>query len=262
MRDERQVFELRLRDQQPVERISVMRRQLRRDEGVPHLDRQRAEGALLDPRGDIAGRCEPAGGTLDRDLPRAGRADEHGVHGIGYRVSRSRAETVVVSEPPQERVRVEKQPHDPPGAISSNPGGSSSKSERRRGGGRDLLRPRPAPGRGEGAAVADIDVINERFALNLTEADQLLFDQLEAAWASDERLAATAEANSFENFRLVFDREFVGSVVGRMEENEELVRRVLDEPDFKRVVEEYYAGRLYERLQGETGDADSFLEPA
>ena len=43
----------------------------------------------------------------------------------------------------------------------------------------------------------------------LEEADQLLFDQFEETWATDEDLAVRARENTYENFRLVFDREFI-----------------------------------------------------
>ncbi len=75
-----------------------------------------------------------------------------------------------------------------------------------------------------------VDVMNERFGLELGDADQLLFDQFEESWAADESLAARARNNDFQNFRLVFDRTFLDTVVKRMDENSEIFRRILDEP--------------------------------
>lgn len=92
-------------------------------------------------------------------------------------------------------------------------------------------------------------MINERFGLDLGEADQLLFDQFEEAWATDETLAARARTNTFENFRLVFDRTFIETVVKRMDQNADIFKRILDEPEFQRTVLDYYADRLYERLR-------------
>src|SRR5207248_1010236 len=37
-----------------------------------------------------------------------------------------------------------------------------------------------------------VDVLNERFGLQLTIADQLFFDQMEATWLADEQLVAQA----------------------------------------------------------------------
>jgi type I restriction enzyme R subunit len=51
-----------------------------------------------------------------------------------------------------------------------------------------------------------INVINERFGLNLDEADRLLLEQYKAEMVADEDLAAQAKANTLENFKLVFER--------------------------------------------------------
>jgi type I restriction enzyme R subunit len=87
--------------------------------------------------------------------------------------------------------------------------------------------------------------------LELGEADQLLFDQFEETWAADETLAARARTNTFDNFRLVFDRTFIDTVVRRMDQNADIFKRILDEPDFKQTVLDYYAERLNGRLRGE-----------
>ena len=97
-----------------------------------------------------------------------------------------------------------------------------------------------------------VELINQRFGLDLGEADQLLFDQFEETWAADDELAAQARENSYENFRLVFDREFIDTVVKRMEGNEEIFKRILDDADFQAAILEFYAQRLYERLRSET----------
>jgi type I restriction enzyme, R subunit len=96
-----------------------------------------------------------------------------------------------------------------------------------------------------------VNVMNERFGLELGEADQLLFDQFEESWAADETLAARARNNDFQNFRLVFDRTFLDTVVRRMDENEDIFKRILDEAEFRTTVLDHYATRLYERLRRE-----------
>ena len=96
-----------------------------------------------------------------------------------------------------------------------------------------------------------VDVMNERFGLELGDADQLLFDQFEESWAADESLAARARNNDFQNFRLVFDRTFLDTVVRRMDENSEIFRRILDDPSTQQIVRDYYAERLYGRLRAE-----------
>src|SRR5262249_60675750 len=89
-----------------------------------------------------------------------------------------------------------------------------------------------------------VEVINERYGLDLGSTDQRLFDQFEESWAPDETLAARARTNTFENFRLVFDRTFIDTVVKRMDENADIFKRVLDDADFQKTILDYYAGRL------------------
>jgi type I restriction enzyme, R subunit len=107
-----------------------------------------------------------------------------------------------------------------------------------------------------------VDVFNERFGLELGEADQLLFDQFEETWAADEALAARAQNNDFQNFRLVFDRTFMDTVVQRMDANADIFRRVLDDDTFQEAIREFYATRLYERLRAESDQLGLTTQPA
>jgi type I restriction enzyme R subunit len=91
--------------------------------------------------------------------------------------------------------------------------------------------------------------LNERFGLNLDEQDQLLFDQFEETWVADPEVVAQAKGNSLENFRLVFDDRFLGTVVSRMDENEAIFKRILDDQEFRQVLMELYAGRVYRRVR-------------
>ena len=99
------------------------------------------------------------------------------------------------------------------------------------------------------ALSAIIDVLNDRFGMNLSERDQLLFDQFEETWAADPEVAEQAKNNEFENFRLVFDRMFLGTVVGRMDENDAIYTRVLDDEEFRGALMDLYATRIYQRLR-------------
>jgi len=94
-----------------------------------------------------------------------------------------------------------------------------------------------------------VDILNERFGLNLGEADQLLFDQFEETWVADPEVAAQAQHNTIENFRLVFDRLFLNTVVGRMDDNEAIFKRILDDPEFQATLIDMYATRVYRRAR-------------
>ncbi len=94
-----------------------------------------------------------------------------------------------------------------------------------------------------------IEALNEKFGTNLNERDQLLFDQFEETWIADAEVMAQARNNEFENFRLVFDRMFMGTVVGRMDDNEAIFKRVLDDPEFQKTLMDLYAMWVYRRLR-------------
>jgi type I restriction enzyme R subunit len=101
---------------------------------------------------------------------------------------------------------------------------------------------------------AIVDTLNERFGLNLNERDQLLFDQFEQTWLADEDVVARARNNTLDNFRLVFDREFEKTLIGRMQGNEAIVSRVLDDEEFREALIELYATRVYRRARDQTSD--------
>jgi type I restriction enzyme R subunit len=93
-----------------------------------------------------------------------------------------------------------------------------------------------------------IDQLNERFGTDLDERDQLLFDQFEETWIADPEVAAQAKHNKYDNFRLVFDRMFLNTVVGRMDANEAIFKRLLDDQEFQKTLMDLYALRVYDRL--------------
>jgi type I restriction enzyme, R subunit len=105
-----------------------------------------------------------------------------------------------------------------------------------------------------------VDTLNERFGLNLNERDQLLFDQFEETWLADEDVVARARNNTLDNFRLGFDREFEKTLIGRMQGNEAIVSRVLDDEEFRRTLIELYATRVYRRARSTDGPSRTSSE--
>jgi len=101
-----------------------------------------------------------------------------------------------------------------------------------------------------------IEVINERFGLKLTEADQILFDQFEQAWVEDQTLAIQAKENDLTNFRFAFDKTFESTIVNRMDANSEIFKRLLDDQEFHDIVSEYYLAKVYQRLRQKGDQTD------
>lgn len=109
-------------------------------------------------------------------------------------------------------------------------------------------------GRGEGPQVELsilIDIINERFGTDFTPADQLFFSQIREEALADEELQQAARANPIDNFRFVFNRALEALFIDRMEQNEELFAKFMNDADFQRIVSEHLLHQVYEEIREE-----------
>lgn len=93
-----------------------------------------------------------------------------------------------------------------------------------------------------------IDIINERFGSELTEADQLFFDQLAEAAVLDESLRRAAEANPADKFQLVFRVALESLFIERMGLNEELFTSYMSNPELQEVVSKWLGEQVYKRF--------------
>jgi type I restriction enzyme, R subunit len=94
-----------------------------------------------------------------------------------------------------------------------------------------------------------IDVINERFGTEFTDADQLFFDQIVEAATADESLRQAAQVNSEDKFALVFHRVLESLFVERMEQNDDIFARFMNDQSFQSLVATWLVGEVYRRLQ-------------
>jgi len=94
-----------------------------------------------------------------------------------------------------------------------------------------------------------VDELNKRFGLNLTEADQLFFDQIEAEWLNNDEVLQQVRNNSYKDFRLVFDPRFLNTVIRRMDSNQSIFKRTLDDKDFQELLLDLFAERVYRKLR-------------
>jgi type I restriction enzyme R subunit len=92
-------------------------------------------------------------------------------------------------------------------------------------------------------------VLNDHFGTALGPADQLFFDQMEATWLGNEQLVAQARANPIENFKLVFADAFIKSIVGRMDDNQDIFQRILDDSAFQAIVMDHYLRRVFRQAR-------------
>jgi len=97
-----------------------------------------------------------------------------------------------------------------------------------------------------------IDIVNERFGTDFNQADQLFFDQIIEAAISDEGLKQTAEVNPGDKFELVFKNILETLFVERMDQNEEIFGKFMNDKAFQKIVTGWLASEVYKRFRGKT----------
>lgn len=95
-----------------------------------------------------------------------------------------------------------------------------------------------------------IDILNERFGTDWTQADQLFIDQVVESAVSDERIQTAARANTRENFGPVIERVIDGLFIDRLDGNEAIVDRVMPAGELRKMVVDYITNQVYGRLRG------------
>ena len=94
-----------------------------------------------------------------------------------------------------------------------------------------------------------IDRLNERFGTHFTPADQLFFDQIAEAAVEDQTLQEAAMANTLENFKYVFDRMLEGLFIDRMEGNEDIFDKVMNDAEFRGVAGSHLLRDVYAKIR-------------
>src|SRR5207249_5309398 len=86
-----------------------------------------------------------------------------------------------------------------------------------------------------------ITLINDRFGTDFNQADQLFFDQIVEAAMANEGLRQAAKVNPGDKFELVFRNLLETLFVERMDQNEEIFVRYMNDPAFQKVVTAWMA---------------------
>lgn len=93
-----------------------------------------------------------------------------------------------------------------------------------------------------------ITILNDKFDTDFTDADKLFFDQIEAELMKDETLQAQAKNNSIDNFKYGFEEIFIGKLIDRMEDNQEIFNKILDDDTFGSVVKKWMMNKIYKTI--------------
>ncbi|MGB3061053.1 MAG: type I restriction endonuclease [Anaerolineae bacterium] len=98
-----------------------------------------------------------------------------------------------------------------------------------------------------------IDILNKRFGTEFTEADRYFFSQIEEELIRDERLSQQARSNSIDNFRYGFEEAFLAKLIDRMDANQEIFGRIMDDEEFGTVVRDWMLKKIYSRITQDVG---------
>ncbi len=93
-----------------------------------------------------------------------------------------------------------------------------------------------------------INVLNDRFGTEFEEADKLFFDQIEAELMEDETLQTQARVNKIDTFKFAFNDKFIDKLIGRMDQNQEIFEKILEDKLFGDIVKELMMKKIYKQL--------------
>ena len=115
--------------------------------------------------------------------------------------------------------------------------------------GTGLARPQPVP------LSQLIDIVNSRFGTDFNEADQLFFDQVVEAAMANDGVRQAAAVNPGDKFELVFKGLLKNLFAERMDQNEDIFVRFMNDESFQNVVTSWMSSEAYRRLrrEGDTG---------
>jgi type I restriction enzyme R subunit len=93
-----------------------------------------------------------------------------------------------------------------------------------------------------------IGVLNKKFHTEFNTADKLFFDQIEEELVVHDGLKEQAQNNPIENFKFGFEELFLDKLIARMEQNQDLFTKMMDDKEFGDVVKNYMLNKVYRRF--------------
>jgi len=93
-----------------------------------------------------------------------------------------------------------------------------------------------------------VAALNERFGTEFTPADQLFFEQVRETAVANEQLRQAAIVNSMENFAPIFNKQLESLLIERMEGNEDIFSRMMNDDAFRNVAAGYLMKAVYRHI--------------
>ena len=97
-----------------------------------------------------------------------------------------------------------------------------------------------------------IEILNDHFGTGFKPADEPFFDSIREDAVSDTHLREAALANTLENFGYAFRKQLEGLFISRMDQNEEITAKFMNEKEFQDLVGRYLMKKVYEEIRAES----------
>ncbi|MEQ3689966.1 MAG: DEAD/DEAH box helicase family protein [Flavobacterium sp.] len=94
-----------------------------------------------------------------------------------------------------------------------------------------------------------INVLNKKFGTEFSTADKLYFDQIYEELIADDSLALQAKSNTIENFKFGFEDKFLDTTISRMEQNQDIFTKMMNDKDFGNIVKNYMLKKVYQEFR-------------
>ena len=93
-----------------------------------------------------------------------------------------------------------------------------------------------------------ITLLNNKFGTDFTEADRLYFEQIEQALIENDELKVRAQSNPIDNFKYAFDEIFIQTLIDRMDSNQGIFEKIMEDNDFRSDVKEWLVKKVYKKF--------------
>lgn len=93
-----------------------------------------------------------------------------------------------------------------------------------------------------------VNIINNRFGTEFNQADQYFFDQIVEAAILDEDIIQAAQSNSQDKFTLMFKSILQQLFIERIDQNEDIFARFMEEKDFNKKLTELLAKEAFGKI--------------
>lgn len=93
-----------------------------------------------------------------------------------------------------------------------------------------------------------INLLNERFGTEFTDADRLFFEQIQQELINDENLQKQASSNQIDNFKYPFSDIYENKLIDRMEQNQEIFSKLMNDTEFGEFVKMWMLKSVYDKI--------------